>query len=157
MADTTANKHTDSDLIAAIRSDHEEVKALLEAVASAAPGSARAEAFRQLVVTASAHEATEQELVHPLARSGSGGDTVVDARLQEGERGKQGLTELERLGVDAPEFEEKFTKLKAAIIEHAQKEEQDEHPILREVVGETRLRELAAEYRAAEDRAKAQT
>jgi hemerythrin superfamily protein len=151
-----ANEHTDSDLIAAIRSDHEKVKALLEGVASAAPGSARAEAFRQLLVTASAHEAAEQELVHPLARPGSGGDTVVDARLQEEAQGKQGLTELERLGVDAPEFEEKFTELKAAIIEHAQKEEQDEHPILREVVSETRLRELAGEYRAAEDRAKAQ-
>jgi len=151
----TPNDRNDTDLITAIQSDHQEVKSLLEKVSNAT-GSARTQALQALVAKASAHEAAEQEHVHPLTRDASGGEAVVEQRLQEESKGKAGLMELERLGVEAPEFDEKFSTLKAAIIEHAENEENEEHPLLRQAVDEARLRELVGPYRDAEQRAESQ-
>jgi len=152
---TPTNDRNDADLIEAIRSDHQEVKALLQDVSSAT-GSERTRALHALIAKASAHEAAEQEHVHPLTRDQSGGEAVVEQRLQEESKGKAGLMELQRLGVEAPEFDEKFSALQAAILEHAQSEENEEHPILRQAVDEARLRELVGPYRAFEQRVEAE-
>jgi len=151
---TPTNDRNDTDLIEAIRSDHEEVKALLEDV-STSTGTARTQALQALITKASAHEAAEQEHVHPLTLE-SGGAAVVEHEMKEESKGKAGLMELKRLGVDAPEFDQKFSELKAAILEHAEGEENEEHPMLRQAVDEARLRELVGPYREFETRAEAE-
>ncbi|WP_307813204.1 hemerythrin domain-containing protein [Micromonospora luteifusca] len=68
---------------------------------------ARRDAFDDLVKLLGAHETAEEEVVHPLARSlpGSGGDAMVDDRLEEERQAKETLRTLIAGGVDADGFD----------------------------------------------------
>jgi hypothetical protein len=78
------------------------------------------------------------------------GNAVVDALLDEEQAGKELLLEVERLDVDDPEFAATFAALRTAVLEHAEHEERDEFPLLRERNDEQTLRMMAAAVRAAE-------
>ena len=56
----------------------------------------------------------------------AGGEKVVDARLEEEHEAKKLLAELESLDVDSKEFTGKLTKLRDAVIAHAEHEEAEE-------------------------------
>jgi hemerythrin superfamily protein len=136
------------DLIDAIRSDHEEIKSLMEQVGTATTN--REEAFSRLVTKLATHETAEEEVVHPLARKAPDGDRLVEARLEEESEGKTELAELEKMGVDDPSFSASFQKLRSAVLAHAEHEEREEHPRIRESVDADRLEKAATLFRKAE-------
>jgi hemerythrin superfamily protein len=137
------------DVIRAVLLDHAEIKERFAETLSAT-GQAKAAAFCQLVHLLAVHETAEEEIVHPLARKAEGGDGIVEERLAEESESKALLAELEKLGPEAGEFDEKLSKLKEAVEAHAEKEEQEEHPHLEQTVDEERLQQLARVFRAAE-------
>jgi hemerythrin superfamily protein len=147
MTDVARNAEG-GDVVTAVLDDHRRIEGLMADVSVAGPD--KEERFRALVETLAVHETAEEEVVHPLTRRTAGGDPLVERRLEEESHGKESLAELERMGVDAPGFEEAFDRVRRAVLDHAQHEEQEELPQLRRAVDEDRLERAAGLFRAAE-------
>jgi len=144
--DRTAERH--DDLIAAVRADHATIKTMMNEVSVAGPD--KEDRFRRLVAKLAVHETAEEEVVHPMGRRLPGGDEVVERRLEEESKGKSALAELERMGVDAPEFDAKFDTVRDEILQHADREEEEELPRLAREVDTERLVQAARLFRTAE-------
>jgi hypothetical protein len=114
------------DVVAFIKSQHEQVKKMFQAVL-AARGPERSKAFIELRRLLAVHETAEEEIVHPAARKVmDNGKQIIDARLQEERAAKEALAVLESLDVDSPEFEIRFGALRASVLSHAESEEREE-------------------------------
>src|SRR4051812_988976 len=102
-----------------LHDQHEEVKQLFEQLTAPATA-AKADVFQCLVRLLAVHETAEEEVVYPAVRSKlDHADAIVDARLQEEDQAKQMLSDLEKLGVDAPEFDAQLRTFRDAVIRHA--------------------------------------
>jgi hypothetical protein len=139
---------TQRDVIDEVLHDHEEIKTLFARVESAS-GDGRLEAFQDLVRKLAVHETAEQEIVHPLALQANVKD-VRDERVTEEKEAEIVLDELLKMGPDDPGFATKFESLKRDVLEHAEREEAEEHPRIRTAIDQNRLRMLAPAFRAAE-------
>ncbi|BBY08186.1 hemerythrin domain-containing protein [Mycobacterium noviomagense] len=128
-------------------SQHERIKSLFEETLNAS-GKEREKSFIELRRLLAVHEAAEEEIVHPRAkRKIADGDKVVAARLEEENEAKKVLTELEKLDVDSEEFTDKLTKLRDAVVDHAEHEEHEEFSKLEEELDQDELKRMG---RAAE-------
>jgi len=137
-------------VVSFLKSQHEEIKRLFGEVAGTT-GKGRAAAFLELRRLLAVHETAEEEVVHPHARNViANGDSVVDARLKEEYEAKKMLAELESLDVDSAEFVSKFTILKAAVLAHAENEEQQEFPGVQAETDPARLERMARAVKMAE-------
>jgi hemerythrin superfamily protein len=146
--DTMIN--TGSDVITFLKSQHEDIKGLLERV-EASKGPDRTQAFLALRKMLAVHETAEEEIVHPAARHAvPGGDTIVQARLQEENEAKKALAELEKLDADSQEFESKFHVFKGAVIAHAGAEEREEFDRLASRLDAARLERMRKAAQLAE-------
>ncbi|MCW2947400.1 MAG: hypothetical protein JWR24_4117 [Actinoallomurus sp.] len=138
-----------SDAVELLLRQHQEIRRLFQEVGES-PGDQRTEAFERLCRFLAVHETAEEEVVHPLARrSIQDGDRVVEALLQEENEEKRMLQALEKMGPAAPGFDALFAEFRTAVLEHAEHEEREEFPGLRERSG-AELRGLAAAIKAAE-------
>jgi hemerythrin superfamily protein len=141
------------DVVDMLLEQHGRIKSLFSQV-TAAQGEEKRERFEDLVRLLAVHETAEEEVVHPTARQKiEGGDQIVNSRLQEEDEAKRALAELYDMGVDHPDFNGKLTALAEAVTRHADREEAEEFPRLREKVPEEQLRRMAGAMRAAETRA----
>jgi hypothetical protein len=78
------------------------------------------------------HQLGEIAVAHPAVRdSGPDGDTVALDRQARGERLERSLTELDRLGVEHPDFDATFAALSEALRDHVAHQDRDEFPLLR--------------------------
>lgn len=145
---STTGSATD-DIVAAVRRDHAEIKDLFGRV-DAGSGDAKRDAFRLLVAKVAVHETAEEELVHPLLRKAPEGESIVERLLQQEDQAKKELAELEKTEPGTPEFESKFQQVRSAVLQHAEQEEQQEHPRIEREVDADRRRNLAGLFRAAE-------
>jgi hemerythrin superfamily protein len=115
-----------TDVVAFLKDQHVEIKALFGRV-TAAKGEQRKAEFGALRRLLAVHETAEEEIVHPAARRLlPDGDAVVSARLREEKEAKQVLTELEKLDPDSTEFTTKFVGLQKSVVAHATAEEHEE-------------------------------
>ncbi|WP_169950972.1 hemerythrin domain-containing protein [Microbispora sp. H11081] len=142
---TTAKEQ---DVIELLLTQHEQIKTMFMEVA-ASQGDRKRELFNDLVRLLAVHEAAEEQVVHPAARS-TAGDGVVEARLREEDEAKHALSDLYDLGVDHPEFAIRLAALEKAVVDHATHEEREEFPRLRQEISPERLRGMAGAVRAAE-------
>jgi len=114
------------DVVMFLKEQHEQIKAGFKEVLNSY-GEPRQNAFFALRRLMAVHETAEEEIVHPAARKElPGGDTIVEARLEEENEAKRILSNLEKLDVDSVEFETQFTMLRTAVISHAEAEEHQE-------------------------------
>lgn len=138
------------DAIDLLLTQHQAIKRLFGEIPNAG-GTQKRELFETLVRLLAVHEAAEEELVHPLARREiRNGESVVEARLQEEQKAKHALAELFEMGVDDPRFDSLLARLGGEVLEHAENEEHEEFPHLREAVPPDRLERLADSVRTAE-------
>jgi hemerythrin superfamily protein len=115
---------------------HQRIKAMIQTIQDS-DGMERQSAFREFCSFLAAHEAAEEECVHAMAKADMDGDAdIVDERVAEEHEAGQAIAELERLGMDSPEFASKFEALSQAIIAHAEAEEHTELPRMAGVVDE---------------------
>jgi len=142
---TTAQKQ---DVVELLLDQHEQIKSLFSQLESA-QGTQKREVFEALVRLLAVHESAEEQVVHPEARH-QAGDQVVDARLHEEHEAKHALAELYDMGVDHPQFDSKVSELATSVVDHADREERDEFPRLRQRVSAERLRQMAGAVEAAE-------
>jgi hemerythrin superfamily protein len=148
MADAAVE--TPADVIQFLVGQHEQIKGLF-AETLAASGKDREQAFIKLRRLLAVHETAEEEIVHPRAkRKIPDGDKIIEARLAEEHEAKTVLSELEKLGVDDQSFTETLTKLRDAVVDHAEKEEQQEFAKLEHELGGDDLERMGRAAKLAE-------
>ena len=128
-------------LIEMLLADHEEAKALMAKVEKS-QGDARQEAFRQLVHELARHETAEEEVVYPVLRRLEGGDALADARIKEEEKANKALAELEKLDLGSSEWSSKFSAFQRDVLAHANAEESQVVPRLREAEDDDKLEKM---------------
>ena len=137
-----AARKSATDVTEFLVNQHEQIKSLFAKTLSGS-GKQRQDAFVELRRMLAVHETAEEEIVHPRAkRKIPNGADVVAARLEEEHEAKTVLTELEKLDVDSEEFTTKLTKLRDAVIDHAEHEEQEEFAKLSEELSSDELEKL---------------
>jgi hypothetical protein len=119
------------DVVQFLIAQHGELKVLLSGVLGSS-GDTRQRYFDQAREMLARHETGEEMIVRPLTRDAPNGAAVADARMAEENEAKQVLARLEEMDVDSPEFETLFTEFRQSVLEHAEAEERDEFPLLRQ-------------------------
>ena len=138
------------DVVDLLLHQHEQIKALLNQIAGAS-GAQKRERFEELVRLLAVHESAEEQLVHPPARRKiDNGEQVVGSRLQEEHQAKHALAELYDLGVDHPDFDNRFAAFAEAVVQHADREEREEFQRMREQFPAEQLKTMAKTVQAAE-------
>jgi hemerythrin superfamily protein len=145
--DTAATK---GDLVAQLLTQHEQVRAAIDAVARTTTSEARQEAFDILRKLLARHETAEEMIVRPLTRGIDGGEAVASARMDEENASKDVLAELETLDIASLEFARTFETFAQAVLEHAQAEEVYEFPLLRSMLDVGKLEQAEKAFLMAE-------
>jgi hemerythrin superfamily protein len=142
---------TGRNAVAFILKQHEQIRDLFAAVKGAADAEAKQQSFDALLRLLAVHETAEEEVVYPAVRRlVDGGDTLVEPRLREEDLAKKRLSELEKLGAQAPEFDAKLAEFETLVVTHAEAEERDVLPRLREAATPDKLDAMATALAIAE-------
>jgi hemerythrin superfamily protein len=140
---------TPSDVIKFLEAQHDLIEDMFDDVLHASDTKAREAAFVALRQLLAVHETAEEMIVHPRVR-GEGGDELVDARLQEEHDAKELLSSIESLDVASQEFIDELTKLRQAVLDHAEHEENEEFTTLRRGLNSDERHRLTRAVQAAE-------
>ncbi|WP_052411414.1 hemerythrin domain-containing protein [Streptomyces sp. NRRL S-118] len=136
------------DVVAFLTEQHARIRRLFDDVAGSR-GPERAERFGELVRLLAAHEAAEEEIVHPFARGRiDGGEPVVEQRLEEEQAARRAVGALEDLDTGTPAFLERLARLRQDVLAHAEAEERYEFTHLRVAAGRAQLENLAKAVKA---------
>jgi hemerythrin superfamily protein len=142
------------DVISFLKGQHKQIKSLFEDVI-AARDSERERVFTDLKKLISAHEAAEEKIVHPAAKTAlKDGDAEVGARVAEETEAKRAIAALAKLDVRSDAFESQIRKLQSAVLAHAASEEKEEFDKLATKLDESKLKEMGAQVVAVEANAK---
>jgi hemerythrin superfamily protein len=120
-----------SDVIEFLLNQHQQVKGLLDDVL-ASTGEERQRYFDTVREMLARHETAEEMIVRPLTRKAPGGEQVAQGRMDEENEAKVVLADLEKMEVDSPAFTAKFTEFRTSVLAHAEHEEREEFPLLRQ-------------------------
>jgi len=120
-----------SDVVEFLLNQHQQITALLADVVSTS-GEERKRYFDAVREMLARHETAEEMIVRPLTRKAPGGDDVAAGRMDEENEAKKVLAGLEKLDVDSPEFTQQFTEFRQSVLAHAEAEETQEFPLLRQ-------------------------
>ncbi|WP_245233896.1 hemerythrin domain-containing protein [Mycobacterium sp. PS03-16] len=151
MASESTSISTGQDVVDYLVAQHESIRKLFIETLDAADADTRRAAFTRLRTMLAVHETAEEMMVHPrVRRKIDGADAVVDARLAEEHDSKVALSELEKLDIDSAEFSKALIHLQAAVLEHAEKEETEEFPLLAEHLDAEELQRMAVSVQVAE-------
>lgn len=143
-------KPSQTDVIAVLLDQHAQIRRLFTEVEQRR-GRPRREAFEQLVRLLAVHETAEQEVLHPQVRLLiAGGQAIADARLEEERQAKELLAQLDELGPEVDDFDQRLEVLRKAVLDHAQQEEREEFPRLRGSQSPAQLEAMGMAVRVAE-------
>lgn len=138
------------DAVDLLLQQHSHIRDLFARVEQVTGGKTKQERFEELRRFLAVHETAEELVTHPRARLAEGGNSVVDARLEEETASKKLLASLDGMKVDDPDFDARFKELKQAVLAHAAAEERHEFPLLRKSNSEGQLALMARAILAAE-------
>lgn len=142
-----------SDIIELLLEDHRSVEQLLGSMNSVGPAG-RNELFCEIREMLVRHEVAEEEVLYPTFRSDApGGDAIADARIAEQSEAEVMLASMEKQDTESDEFLTSFGKLRSAVLEHAQHEEAEVFPRLREVESPEKLGTMGERYEHAKQSA----
>lgn len=140
-----------NDIVDVLLDQHGQIRRLIDEVSNAGDPEQRRGPFEALVRLLAVHEAAEEQVLHPVARVRlPDGDEVADARIEEEEESKRLLQELERMGPDHDEFLDRFALVRELVLQHAENEEREEFPGVRDHYSEEERRTLGTAFKAAE-------
>jgi hemerythrin superfamily protein len=139
------------EVVAFLKAQHNLIEDMFDEVLYASDPEAREKPFQELRQLLAVHETAEEMVVHPRARrEADAGNSIVDARLKEEHEAKELLSEIEKLDITSKQFINEMTKLRGAVLEHAQLEEGEEFPVLQREVDADDLKRMGAAVRAAQ-------
>jgi hemerythrin superfamily protein len=121
---------TSLDIVALVEADHRTAAALLAGVRSAEP-SARAELWPGLLHFLAVHEVAEERVVFPAIRAvTTDAGPLLDARIEEQKAAEELLVSMEETDPASAVFADLLARLEAAVLAHAEAEEQHILPIV---------------------------
>jgi hemerythrin superfamily protein len=139
------------EVIGFLKAQHNLIEDMFDEVLYASDPQAREKPFVQLRQLLAVHETAEEMIVHPrVRREVNAIDSIVDARLEEEHDAKELLSSIEKIDITSEQFIEELTKLRDAVLDHAQHEETYEFPKLQKELNADELKRLGAAVRAAE-------
>ncbi|MFA9431622.1 hemerythrin domain-containing protein [Egicoccus sp. AB-alg2] len=122
----------DQDIIDLLLQDHHEFRELF-AELERSEDEFKEELFHYLVARLASHEAAEESVVHPALRDEvPDGEAVAEQVMQEEADAEQLLHRMTKLEVASPEWEDALVTLQGDVLAHAEHEEREEFPRLRE-------------------------
>jgi hemerythrin superfamily protein len=125
------------DVVDVLLAQHERVRELVAEV-STAQGEARLRAFNELRTLLALHEAAEEAIVHPTTH-----DALAEARVEEEQHAARAIAQLETFDLADPAFDRAFAAFAQAVFAHAEKEEREEFPALRQNIPAPTLQAMA--------------
>lgn len=138
MVDNTESiSGSQPDVVDVLLAQHKLVRELMSEVSSGF-GEARRRAFDELRTLLALHEAAEESIVHPAAHG-----EVAEARVTEELHAARAITRLETLDLSSEAFDQAFAAFAEAVLAHADKEEREEFPALRQGTSAQALQEMA--------------
>jgi hemerythrin superfamily protein len=139
------------EVVAFLKAQHNLIEDMFDEVLLASDPQAREKPFIELRQLLAVHETAEEMVVHPrVRREADAGDAIVDARLAEEHEAKELLSQIEKLHITSQQFIDELTKLRDAVLDHAEHEENEEFPVLQREVDADDLKRMATAVRAAE-------
>ena len=142
------------DAIEVLTQDHRRVEALFDDFDRAAGPDQRKEIMNQIVRELSMHAAIEEEVLYPSVREAlPEGERLVQESLQEHGDVKQMLADLDDMPGTQQGFEEKAGNLFQDVRHHAEEEEGEIFPKLREQVGQEILDDMGRQLESAKGHA----
>jgi iron-sulfur cluster repair protein YtfE (RIC family) len=136
------------DVVALLTQDHTAVRHRL-AEFDTAPVDTREELFWKLTDQLMRHEVGEQLVVYPELRRLPGGEAIAQARVAEESEAEQQLARIEKLDPTTQEFLGAIQDLRAAVLQHAEKEEREVFPLLLDNEEMAYLIQLGEKYKRA--------
>jgi hemerythrin superfamily protein len=119
------------DVVDFLIDQHQQLRGLLSDVLQSS-GQDRQRSFDQAREMLARHETGEEMIVRPLTRKAPDGGAVADARMAEENAAKEVLADLEKMDVESEQFVATFTGFRQSVLDHADAEERDEFPLLRQ-------------------------
>lgn len=139
------------DVVDYLKAQHATIRELFTEVLDAAGAETRDQAFTRLRAMLAVHETAEEMVVHPrVRRKIGGGAQIVDERLAEEHDAKVLLRDIEQLPRDSAEFSKAVIHLQAAVLKHAEAEEELEFTALEAELDDDELNKLADAVAVAE-------
>ena len=139
------------DVLTFLKAPQNLIEDMFDQVLHATDPKAREKPFVHLRQLLAVHETAEEMVVHPrVRREVDAIDSIVDARLEEEHEAKELLSGIEKLDITSQQFIDELTKLRDAVLDHAQHEETYEFPKLQRELDADELKRLTAAVRAAE-------
>ncbi|MFD8565550.1 hemerythrin domain-containing protein [Streptomyces sp. NPDC059639] len=139
-----------NDVTALLKAQHERIRELFAEVVNT-KGDERKSHYHDLVRLLAVHETAEEEVVHPFARRNiEGGEGIVKARIEEEEKAKRVLAELEDMDPDSDRFLDKIAALREDVLAHAEAEEREEFAHFDKAADQGKLKNLGRAVKAAE-------
>jgi hemerythrin superfamily protein len=132
-----------------LKEQHRQVRELLEQVRGAPP-SQRQEPFDALREMLARHETGEEMVIRPVTRKVPNGEAIAQNLMNEENEAKKVLADLESMDVSSDEFMSSFNAFREDVLKHADEEERDEFPALRNNTDETHLVGLLKSLQRAE-------
>lgn len=127
---TTMNR--EPNIIDRVAVDHRQVEQMLDRFDTVGPDH-RADLFCELTETLVRHEVAEEQVIYPtIRRVTASAEEVADARIHEESEAEELLASMEKQDPASDEFVASFAKLKGAVLEHAQREEAEVFPLIRQ-------------------------
>jgi len=149
MAEHVFNAH--DDVVAFLHGQHNEIRRLFAETLDAAEKQTRETAFHELRRLLAVHETAEELVIRPMTRRKVPfGEGIADARLKEEKNAKDLLVSIEHMDMDSGKFVTALSELQAAVLTHAEQEETEEFPKLRDVFDDDDLKRAATMARVAE-------
>jgi hemerythrin superfamily protein len=136
------------EVVAFLKAQHNLIEDMFDEVLHASDPQAREKPFVQLRQLLAVHETAEEMMVHPrVRRELDAGDAIVDARLKEEHDAKELLSKIEKLDITSEQFIAELSKLREAVLEHAEHEESDEFPKLQRALDAGDLKRMGVKSR----------
>ncbi|HWE71350.1 MAG TPA: hemerythrin domain-containing protein [Acidimicrobiales bacterium] len=150
---STSASHPPHSVIDLLLADHEQVERLFEQMIDGEVD-LWPQRFCELRERLVQHEAAEEVVVYPALRQvDPAGGSIADSRLREQAAAEKMLEEMEGMDEGDPAFAEALPALQAAVLEHAEAEEEQVFPRLERFVDPGVLLEMGEKYQAAKSSA----
>jgi hemerythrin superfamily protein len=143
--------NTRDDVVAFLRGQHREISRLFAETIDSSDAETREKSFYALRRLLAVHETAEELVVRPMTRRKVAfGEGIADARLEEEKNAKELLVAIENMDTDSEKFLKALAELQSAVLAHAEHEETEEFPKLRDVFDDDDLKRAATMARVAE-------
>lgn len=141
----------DRDIVELLLAEHQEFRQVLDELEQADPQH-QTDLFRYAVERLAGHEAAEEAVVHRAVRDDvPGGEDVAEAVLAEESSAEQLVADMGELEPGSPEFASALGRLKADVLAHAEHEEREEFPRIRDDLDPQRRQEMGRRFQQLRD------